>query len=30
VTVVKFTMEFDREIDGRWIASVPELAGVHV
>jgi predicted RNase H-like HicB family nuclease len=30
VTVVKFTVEFDRETDGRWIASVPELAGVHV
>ena len=27
---VKLTVEFDRETDGRWIASVPELAGVHV
>jgi predicted RNase H-like HicB family nuclease len=27
---VKFTVEFDREADGRWIASVPELPGVHV
>jgi predicted RNase H-like HicB family nuclease len=30
VTVAKFTVEFDRETDGRWIASVPELASVHV
>jgi predicted RNase H-like HicB family nuclease len=27
---VKLTVEFDREVDGRWIASVPELPGVHV
>ncbi len=27
---MKLTVEFDRETDGRWIASVPELAGVHV
>jgi len=24
------TVEFDREADGRWIASIPDLAGVHV
>lgn len=24
------TIAFDRETDGRWIASVAELAGVHV
>jgi predicted RNase H-like HicB family nuclease len=24
------TIELDRENDGRWIASVPELPGVHV
>jgi predicted RNase H-like HicB family nuclease len=30
VQVVKLTVEFDRETDGRWIATVPELAGVHV
>lgn len=24
------TVNFDREDDGRWIASVAELAGVHV
>jgi len=24
------TITFERETDGRWIASVPELAGVHV
>ncbi len=24
------TVAFDREADGRWIASVPELRGVHV
>jgi predicted RNase H-like HicB family nuclease len=29
-TRVKLTVEFDQETDGRWIASVPELAGVHV
>jgi predicted RNase H-like HicB family nuclease len=27
---VTLTIVFDRETDGRWIASVPELAGVHV
>jgi predicted RNase H-like HicB family nuclease len=27
---VVFTVEFDREEDGRWIAEVPELAGVMV
>jgi predicted RNase H-like HicB family nuclease len=27
---VKLTVEFDREVDGGWIASVPELRGVHV
>lgn len=26
----KFTVEFDREEDGRWIAEVPELPGVMV
>ena len=25
-----FTVEFEREEDGRWIAEVPELAGVMV
>ncbi len=30
VGVVRLTVEFDREADGRWIASVPELPGVHV
>jgi predicted RNase H-like HicB family nuclease len=25
---MKFTFEFDREDDGRWIAEVPELPGV--
>lgn len=24
------TVTFDREVDGRWIASVRELPGVHV
>jgi len=24
----KFHVEFDREIDGRWIADIPELPGV--
>lgn len=23
-----FTIEFDREADGRWIAEIPELSGV--
>jgi predicted RNase H-like HicB family nuclease len=27
---MKLTVEFDRETDGRWIAEVPELAGVLV
>jgi predicted RNase H-like HicB family nuclease len=27
---MKLTVEFDREVDSRWIASVPELPGVHV
>ena len=27
---MKLTVEFDREADGRWIASVPELPGVHL
>jgi predicted RNase H-like HicB family nuclease len=27
---VRLTVQFDREVDGRWIASVPELPGVHV
>jgi predicted RNase H-like HicB family nuclease len=26
--VVKLTVEFDREVDGRWIAEVPDLPGV--
>jgi predicted RNase H-like HicB family nuclease len=25
---VNFTLESDQEIDGRWIAEVPELPGV--
>jgi predicted RNase H-like HicB family nuclease len=25
---VKLTIEFDREVDGRWIAEVPELNGL--
>jgi predicted RNase H-like HicB family nuclease len=25
-----FTVEFDREDDGRWIAEIPELPGVMV
>jgi len=25
---VRITIELDREADGRWIAEVPELAGV--
>ena len=25
-----FTVELDREVDGRWIADVPELPGVSV
>jgi predicted RNase H-like HicB family nuclease len=27
---VKFTVELDREVDGRWIADVPELPGASV
>jgi predicted RNase H-like HicB family nuclease len=27
---VVFTVEFDREADGRWIADIPELPGVMV
>ena len=27
---MRLTVQFDRETDGRWIASVPELSGVHV
>ena len=27
---MKFTVELDREVDGRWIADVPELPGVSV
>jgi predicted RNase H-like HicB family nuclease len=27
---VTFTVAFDRETDGRWIASVRELPGAHV
>jgi predicted RNase H-like HicB family nuclease len=26
--VVKLTVEFDREVDGRWIAEVADLPGV--
>jgi predicted RNase H-like HicB family nuclease len=25
---INFTVEFDREEDGRWIAEIPELPGV--
>jgi predicted RNase H-like HicB family nuclease len=25
---MQFHVEFDREVDGRWIADVPELPGV--
>ena len=25
---MKFTMESEQEVDGRWIAEVPELPGV--
>lgn len=25
---MRFTVELDREVDGRWIADVPELPGV--
>jgi predicted RNase H-like HicB family nuclease len=27
---MRLTVEFDREVDGRWIAEVPELPGVLV
>jgi predicted RNase H-like HicB family nuclease len=27
---VRFAMEIDRELDGRWIAEVPDLPGVLV
>jgi predicted RNase H-like HicB family nuclease len=27
---VRFTLEIDRETDGRWIAEVPDLPGVLV
>lgn len=27
---VNLTLEFDREVDGRWIAEVPQLPGVMV
>jgi predicted RNase H-like HicB family nuclease len=27
---VKLSIELDREVDGRWIAGVPELPGVLV
>jgi len=27
---MKFTVEIDREDDGRWIAEIPELPGVMV
>ncbi len=27
---MNFTIEFDREQDGRWIAEIPALAGVMV
>jgi predicted RNase H-like HicB family nuclease len=30
ILVVTLTVDFDREADGRWIASIPELPGVHV
>jgi predicted RNase H-like HicB family nuclease len=25
---VKFSIEIDREVDGRWIADIPKLPGV--
>jgi hypothetical protein len=28
VPIVTFKIEFDREHDGRWIAEIPDLAGV--
>jgi predicted RNase H-like HicB family nuclease len=27
---MRFAMEIDRETDGRWIAEIPDLAGVMV
>jgi predicted RNase H-like HicB family nuclease len=27
---MRFAMEIDREADGRWIAEIPDLAGVMV
>lgn len=27
---MSFTIEFEREVDGRWIAEIPELPGVMV
>jgi predicted RNase H-like HicB family nuclease len=27
---MRFTMELDRETDGRWIAEIPDLPGVMV
>jgi predicted RNase H-like HicB family nuclease len=27
---MRLSVHFDREADGRWIATVPELPGVHV
>ena len=26
--MAEFHIEFDREVDGRWIADIPELPGV--
>jgi len=28
VSITSLTVEFDREVDGRWIAEVPKLPGV--
>jgi predicted RNase H-like HicB family nuclease len=30
LSIVRLTVEFDREEDGRWIADVPQLPGVLV
>jgi predicted RNase H-like HicB family nuclease len=27
---MRLTVQFDLETDGRWIATIPELPGVHV
>jgi predicted RNase H-like HicB family nuclease len=27
---MRLTVEFDREVDGRWIAEIPQLPGVMV